>query len=125
MCVLNYADRNIYNFEEHVLPAARKHNCGIVAMKAYAGIKGGFPNHRKAQVGCATEPARLPQALAYALDIESVAVAVVGPFTAEQGIQNVEFARKYKPLTEEQRADLLAYGKKLAETLGPRYGPTT
>jgi len=125
MCVMNYADRNIYDFESKVLPEARKRNVGCVAMKVYAGIKGGFPNHRRGYVGCATEPTYLPQALAYALDLEGVSAAVVGPYTVEQAIQNVEFARKYAPLSEEQRSALLSHGKKLAASLGPRYGPAT
>lgn len=125
MCVMNYADRNIYDFEGKVLPEARKRNVGCVAMKVYAGIKGGFPYHSKGYVGCATEPAYLPQAMAYALDLEGVSVAVVGPYTVEQAIANVEFARKYNPLSEQQRASLMEYGRKLAETLGPRYGAVT
>lgn len=123
MCVMNYADRNIYDFESKVLPEAKKRNVGCVAMKVYVGIKGGFGNHRSGHIGCVTEPARLPQAMAYALDLEDVSVAVVGPYTVEQAIQNVEFARKYKPLSEEQLASLLEYGRKLAPSLGPRYGP--
>jgi predicted aldo/keto reductase-like oxidoreductase len=123
MCVINYADRNIYDFESKILPEARKRNVGCVAMKVYAGIKGGFRNHRSGYVGCATKPDYLPQALAYALDLEGVSVAVVGPYTIEQSIQNVEFARKYTPLSEKQRVSLMAYGKKLAPKLGPRYGP--
>ena len=123
MCVMNHADRNIYDFESKVLTEAKERNVGCAAMKVYAGIKGGFRNHRSGYIGCATEQAYLPQALAYALDLEGVAVAVVGPYTVEQDIQNVQFARKYKPLTNEQRASLLQYGEKLARTLGPRYGP--
>ena len=123
MCVMNYADRNIYDFETKVLPEARKRNVGCVAMKAYVGIKGGFPNHRKGYVGCATPPANLPHALAYALDLKGVSIAVVGPYTVEHAIQNVEFAKKYKPLTEPQRKALLAQGKELAKEIGPRYGP--
>jgi predicted aldo/keto reductase-like oxidoreductase len=125
MCVMNYADRNIYDFESKVLPAARKRNAGCVAMKVYAGIKGGFRNHRRGYVGCATKAAYLPQALAYALDLEGVSVAVVGPYTVEQAIKNAEFAKKYTPLSKEQGASLMAYGKKLAPSLGPRYGPVT
>jgi len=125
MAVMNHADRNIYDFEGKVLPEVKKRNAGCVAMKVYAGIQGGFRNHKRGHVGCATEPARLPQALAYALDLEGVGVAVVGPYTLAQAVQNVEFARKYAPLSAEQRADLLAYGKKLAPRLGPRYGPVT
>ena len=125
MCVMNYADRNIYDFESKVLPEARKRNVGCVAMKVYVGIKGGFRNHRHGYVGCATEATRLPQALAYALDLKGVSVAVVGPYTVEQSIQNVKFARKYAPLSKEQHQALLEYGKKLAPSLGPRYGPVT
>lgn len=123
MNVMNYADRNIYDFEGTVLPECRKRNVGVVAMKVYAGIKGGFPNHRKGWVGCNTPPERLGQALAYALDLEGVHVANVGPFTMEQAIQNVELARRYRPLAPDERQDLLAFGRELAPTLGPRYGP--
>ena len=123
MNVMNYADRNIYDFEGTVLPECRKRNIGVVAMKVYAGIKGGFPNHRKGWVGCNTPPERLGQTLAYALDLEGVHVANVEPFTMEQAIQNVELARRYKPLTPAEREELLAFGRELAPTLGPRYGP--
>ena len=125
MCVMNYADRNIYDFESKVLPEARKRNVGCAAMKVYVGIKGGFPNHRSGYVGCVTEPDSLPHAMSYALDLEGVSVAVVGPYTVEQSIQNVQIAQKYKPLSAEQRNALLEYGKKLAPTLGPRYGAVT
>ena len=123
MAVMNYADRNIYDFEGKVLPECRKQNVGVVAMKVYAGIKGGFPNHRKAWVGCNTAPEHLPKALAYALDLEGVSAAVVGPFTFEQAVQNVELARRYRPLTETERKEVLALGDELAPKLGPRYGP--
>lgn len=123
MPVINYADRNIYNFEGTVLPECRKRNVGVVAMKVYAGIKGGFPNHRKAWVGCNTPEEMLPKALAYALDLEGVSVANVGPFTLEQARRNVEIARAYRPLSAPEREELLAFGKELATTLGPRYGP--
>jgi predicted aldo/keto reductase-like oxidoreductase len=123
MAVMNYADRHIYDFESQVLPECRKRNVGVVAMKVYAGIKGGFPNHTKGWVGCNTPPELLPKALAYALDLEGVSVANVGPFTMEQALQNVELARRYQPLTDPERAELLAYGRQLARTLGSRYGP--
>lgn len=123
MPVMNYADRNIYNFEGTVLPECRKRNVGVVAMKVYAGIVGGFPNHRRASVGCNTPIELLPQAMAYALDLEGVSAAVVGPYTLEQALRNVEIARQYRPLTEPERTELLAFGRDLAQKLGPRYGP--
>ncbi len=124
MCVMNYADRNVYRFDEKVLPLARKHRCGAVAMKVYVGIKGGFRNHRNAGVGCVTTAEWMPSALAWALDLEGVSTAMIGPFTVEEGIRNVELALNYRPLTEEKRAALLEHGRKLVEDgLGPRYGP--
>jgi predicted aldo/keto reductase-like oxidoreductase len=123
MPVMNYADVNTYNFEGTVLPECRKRHIGVVAMKVYVGIKGGFPNHRNGQVGCVTPPDLLPQAMAYALDLDGVSVANVGPYTMEQAIRNVEIARAYRPLTADQRALLLARGKELAPGLGARYGP--
>ena len=50
-------------------------------------------------------------------------MAVVGPFTLEHAIQNVDFARRYKPLTAQQREELLKRGKEIAAEIGPRYGP--
>jgi len=123
MPVMNYADRNIYNFEGTVLPECRRRNVGVVAMKIYAGIVGGFPNHRRASVGCNTPIAMLPHAMAYALDLEGVSSAVIGPYTFEQALQNVELARHYRPLAEPARTELLAFGEDLARKLGPRYGP--
>jgi predicted aldo/keto reductase-like oxidoreductase len=123
MCVMNYADRNTYGFENSVLPECRKQNVGVVAMKVYAGIRGGFPNHRSGYVGCATPDELLPQAMAYALDLDGVSSAIIGPYTMEQALQNITFASQYRPLPPEQRAELLAFGAKLAEKLGTRYGP--
>jgi uncharacterized protein len=123
MAVMNYADRNTYGFETKVLPECRRLNMGVAAMKVYAGIKGGFPNHSKGYVGCNTPPERLPKALAYALDLDGVCTAVVGPFTLEQAMRNIEIAKQYKPLSEQEREEVLAWGRELAPTLGPRYGP--
>ena len=41
----------------------------------------------------------------------------------DQAIRNVELARAYKPLSETERNELLAFGRALAPTLGARYGP--
>jgi hypothetical protein len=47
-------------------------------------------------------------------------IRLFGPFTMEQAMQNLAFARKYKPLPDAECNDLLAYGKGLALQLGPR-----
>ena len=92
-------------------------------MKVYVGIKGGFRNHRKGYVGCVTPQERMRQAMSYALDLEQIKVAVVGPYTVEQAIQNVEFAKQHQSLTPQQRTALLETGRQMAPNLGPRYGP--
>ena len=125
MTVLNHADRNIYEFEDVVLPECRERNVGVAAMKVFAGIKGGFPNHRNAAVGCATAPEHLSKALAYALDLPGVASAIVGPYTVEESISNVEMALAYESLSDSDREEILAYGRELAEEIGPRYGDVT
>ena len=58
-----------------------------------------------------------------ALDLPGVSSAIIGPYTLEQARQNVRIARAYQPLTEDERAFMLAYGRDLAAELGPRYGP--
>ncbi|MFP4172223.1 MAG: aldo/keto reductase [Candidatus Hydrogenedentota bacterium] len=125
MTVLNFADRNVYEFESEVLPACRERDVGVVAMKVFAGIRGGFPYHSRGYVGCATHPDYLSRALGYALDLEGVACAVVGPYNVEQAIDNVEMALAYEGLSDTEREEIVEYGEKLAEELGPRYGEVT
>ena len=126
MPVMNYADVNTYNFENSVLPECRKRNVGVVAMKVYVGITGGFRNHKKGYVGCVTPKEKLPLAMAYALDLPGVSSAIIGPYTMAQALENVELAKRYKPLTAAQRQALLAEGKQIAAKINdprPRYGP--
>jgi len=75
MCVLNFVDRFTYDFEGKVLPIARKHNVGVVAMKVMAAPQKSYgqPN-----------PGRLADyadlAIRYSLSLPEVACAVVGVF---------------------------------------------
>jgi hypothetical protein len=52
-----------------------------------------------------------------------VAGAVVGVYGAEEVKQNVEWAKRWKPLARDERAALREPGKKLAAEWGPRLGP--
>ena len=73
-----------------------------------------------------TPKAKLPLAMAYALDLPGVSVANIGPYTMAHALENIELAKKYKPLTAAQRAALLAEGKQIARRINdprPRYGP--
>jgi len=122
LVVLNFVDRHTYNFEETVLPLARKHNVGVVAMKVYGGgagmnYKRPGPAHLDAQY--------IPQSLRYALSLPGVASADLGVCTAEQIRHNAQIVREFKPLSSEEQTKLLAVGKSMAATWGEYLGPVT
>lgn len=122
MCALNFVDFHQYHFEEQILPVARRHGCGIMAMKVFGG-------HNQAPGGYAKPgppmmpPGLLPQAMRYSLGIEGVAGTVIGVYTADEVKQNVAWAKQYAPLTPEETAALRAKGKALVAGWGPRFGP--
>ncbi len=124
MVALNFVDGNQYNFEEQILPVARKHHCGIIAMKVFGG-------HSKGLAAYPTPgPAKMPlelmeESLRYSLDIEGVGLAVVGAYKTEEVLQNVEWAKKYRPLTADEKGNLRETGKKLVAEWGPRFGPVS
>lgn len=122
MVVLNFADYNTYRFEEELLPVARKHQCGILAMKVFGGHRNNFAGYR--QRGPSKMPTPLlEKAMRYSLSIEGVAGAVIGPYAVEEVQQNVEWAKRFRPLSEEERRDLRITGAQLAAEWGPRFGP--
>jgi hypothetical protein len=123
LVALNFADRHTYGFEEKVLPLAQKHNTGIVAMKVFGGPdpatgSWGSPD-AKPNVG--TE--RVELAIRYALSLPGVATANLGVHTVEQVRQNVEFVRKFRPLSDDEQKTTVELGKKLAADWGPHFGP--
>ena len=54
-----------------------------------------------------------------------VACAVIGLSNVDEIRQAVEVARKYKPLSREEKAALVETGKRLAVARGLYYGPVT
>ena len=124
MVALNFADYHQYRFEEEILPVARKHGCGILAMKVFGGHINNFPGYKIR--GPSKMPAEFHQrAMRYSLGIEGVAAGVVGVYGIEEVKQNVEWARQYQPLSPKEKIELRAAGKVLVEKWGPRFGPIT
>jgi len=122
MVVLNFADYHTYRFEEQILPVARQHQCGIIAMKVFGGHSRNFAGYR--QAGPAKMPAELlEQSLRYSMGIAGVAGAVVGPYTADEVKQSVTWAKRYQPLSVAEGARLREQGRKLAAAWGLRFGP--
>jgi predicted aldo/keto reductase-like oxidoreductase len=122
MVALNFADYHQYQFEENILPAARRHQCGILAMKVFGGHSKGFAGYP------VPGPAKMPpdlleSAMRYSLGIEGVASAVIGPYKAGEVLRNIQWAKQYRPLTAEEHLALRERGKQLAAEWGPRFGP--
>ena len=125
MTNLNFVDRQTYNFQERVLPAARRQNMGIVAMKVFGGRQQtnyrGFQNYSKP--GPANmPPERLHDALRYCLGLDGVSLAVAGVYNREELRQNVAWAKSYQPMTPAEIQEIEALGKQMAGTWGEHFG---
>jgi predicted aldo/keto reductase-like oxidoreductase len=120
MVAMNYVDRHIYDFEEQVLPAAGEQQCGTLCMK----VLGGVPNWNYRNVGHARLGAleHYESAVRYALSLD-VAAAVMGLCNLTELRAALDAVRRFRPLTEDERAALLATGARLAPEWGPHYGP--
>lgn len=121
MVALNFADRNNYNFEELVLPAARKQGTAVAAMKVLGGTVG-WKYDGETQAHFADYHQR---AIRYVLGLPGVVLAVIGFNNAAEVDMALQVARSYKPLSAAERADLLEAGKRLAQSRASHYGPTT
>ena len=123
LTLVNFVDRHTYRFEETVLPVARKHNVGIVAMKVFGGASkraGSYPNPNAPPE---LDLEHLELAVRYALSTPGVATANLGAHKREQVRKNVEMVRRFKPLSPDEQAKVTELGKKLAGEWGPHFGP--
>lgn len=121
MNALNFADRHTYDFEGLVLPVAKKHGTAVVAMK----VLGGAVEWRYDGKTPATLAHYHERAIRYALGLPGVRCAVIGFATVEEVQQALAVARRFQPLSAAERDELLAEGRKLAQTRGLYYGPVT
>jgi aryl-alcohol dehydrogenase-like predicted oxidoreductase len=125
LMVMNFADRYTYGFEEKVLPVARKHRLGVLAMKVFGGKFGGFANYDKPNLPAMMDKKDLRPALRYALALPGVAAVNIGPHDVVQLRQNVDWAAKHSPLSPEETVRLAQAGRRLAAQWGDHFGPAT
>lgn len=123
MMAMNFVDRHTYGFETKVLPAAREQKMGIVCMKVFGGMRGGFAAADGPNPGPEMQTRMLQQAIRYALDLPEVASLCIGPHTVEQLRRNVEFVKNYTPLSAEERDELVSLGKQLSKRWKDHFGP--
>ena len=119
MVALNFADRDRYDFEGLVLPAAKKQNTAVVAMK----VLGGAISWRYDAKTPGNFAAHYDRALRYSLGLPGVSCAVVGVASENEVRVLADAARAFKPLPEKDRLALLQEGKPLGEKRGLYYGP--
>jgi hypothetical protein len=122
MVAMNFVDRHTYGFEEKVLPVARRHGTGAMAMKVLGGILGGFAFNRQRRPS-QMDAAFHHLAVRYALSLEGVSGVVIGVHDAAELRQNVRFVLNAPPLSEREREAIDRHGRRLAEEWGPRFGP--
>lgn len=119
LTVVNFVDRYTYKFEDDILPIARKHNVGVVAMKVLGGALKMNYNDRTPQIGAE----HVPLAVRYALDVPGVTTVNLGVYDKEQLRQNVALVRNYQPLEAAQKEQAEKLGRELAGKWGPHFGP--
>ena len=124
MVVLNFVDRYVYGFEEKVLPVARKHKTGVMAMKVFGGVRGGFRNYpAKTPHPSQLERDHHRRSIAYAKTLEGVTGMVIGVHSLAQLHQNIRDVVAAEPLSEEAFRETCELGASIAESWTPRFGP--
>ncbi len=124
MVAMNFVDRHTYGFEEKVLPVARRHRTGAMAMKVFGGIRGGFAFNRQIRPS-QLDPVHLQNAVRYSLSLEGVTGVVIGVHNSEELRQNIRLVRNAAPLSQTEREALTRHGQELAQAWGPRFGPAS
>jgi uncharacterized protein len=120
LAIVNFVDRHTYHFEEEVLPVARKHNVGIIAMKVFGGAAGmEYKNVQRAQL----DSQHVPLALRYALSTPGVVSVDLGVHSVEQIRHNVQMIKDFRPLSPEETAQAIDLGRGLATKWGEHFGP--
>jgi hypothetical protein len=124
MVAMNFVDRHIYGFEEKVLPVARKHKTGVLAMKVFGGVVGGFKNYSsKTPFPSQMDSKHHLDSIRYAKTLEGVTGLVIGAHSSEQVHKNIEMVLAAKPLSPDEFTALCERGKEIASGWTPRFGP--
>jgi len=124
MVAMNFVDRHVYGFEKVALPVARKHGTGVMAMKIFGGVRGGFKNYgQRNPHPSQMSPEHYTDSIRYAKTLEGVTGMVIGAHNSDQVRKNIASVLAAKPLSTEEFDALCEKGKPLAPSWGARFGP--
>ena len=123
LTLVNFVDRFTYGFDHKVLPVARKHNVGIVAMKVFGGARKSAGSYENPECPPELGVEHLEMAVRYSLGIPGVATLNLGVHNREQLRKNVKLVKRYQPLSEDEQERMRTLGKQLAQQWGPHFGP--
>ena len=123
MLAMNPIETHTYGFELSVLPLAQTNGVGVIAMKVYGGApemvyKTPVPSALEAR-----EKGDHELAFRYGLSLPGVSSVVIGMYMERELIKNIEYVTRFRPLTNDEKLDLLEWGKSAAPEWGERYGP--
>jgi len=99
LCALGIADRLVASAETFLLPRVTERNVGLIAMKVFA--HGELKNRESA--------------LRYSLGLPGVSLAIIGLDNEKQVDEIVRLASEYRPLSDEERDDLIKEVRPLVE----------
>lgn len=123
LTVVNFVDRHTYNFEEKLLPVARRHDVGIVAMKVFGGARNS--KYEDPQCPPQLDVEHLRQGARYALGTPGVATLNLGVHNSDQLRTDVELVKQYQALEAAELRQLDRLGRKLARSWGEHFGPVS
>jgi hypothetical protein len=123
LTLVNFVDRFTYGFDHKVLPVARKHEVGLVAMKVFGGARKSAGSYENPDAPPELDVKHLETAVRYALGVPAVTTLNLGVHNRRQLRQNVELVKRYQPLSEDEQEQLRTLGKELAQQWGPHFGP--
>lgn len=123
LTLVNFVDRFTYGFDHKVLPLARKHNVGLVAMKVFGGARKSEGSYENPKCPPELDVEHLEMAVRYSLGFPGVATLNLGVHNREQLRKNVQMVKRYQPLADDDQERLRTLGKQLAQQWGPHFGP--
>lgn len=123
LCAMNFVDRYTYNFEEKVIPLARKHGLGIVAMKVFGGMGAGMGAYAGPPGPPLVPKEKLELAVRYSLGISGVTSVNIGVHSPDQVRKNVEMVKRFRSLSPDEQNSLVDLGKRLSKDWGEHFGP--